>query len=335
MPEKPEVQSFADSLNKLLAGEELLELKLDKKSRYRKAGKSLANLPTLNNSLPLTIKRVWSKGKKIIFDLGRIFLVSSLGLEGKWIPKPQNHSNLWLVYEVESGDTTKEKKIYFDDVRHHGTLEIIVGKRELETRLAKIGPDLLNDDVTVKQWLKVYRQKVLANKEICKVMMEQKYFSGIGNYIKAMALYKAGIRPDALIEELEDKDLAVLYKYVKRIIRDAYEARGASIRSYKDFNGDKGDFKVEVYGKKHDKKGREVIVTVHSDGRSTHWVPSYQVIPSPWEGPPKLSKTKLKKSSGRGADTYNANELKGFCKQYKVSQIGTKEEMVKRLIKVV
>lgn len=334
MPEKPEVQCFTDALNRRLQGKQLLSLKKDSDSRYTdRDGKNLlANLTKLNEALPLTIQRVWSKGKKIIFDLGNIALVSSLGLEGKWIPKPQKHSNLWLIYT----DTLKGKcKVYFDDVRHHGLLEIVIGKKDLETRLAKIGPDLLNDRVSKKAWLKVYCQRSLENKEICQVMMDQKYFSGIGNYIKAMSLYEARIRPDALMKELDHEHILKLRKYVIKVIRKAYEARGATLYTYKDFDGDKGDFEVKVYGKKEDSKGRKVIVTIHSDGRSTHWVPTAQILPSPWKGPPKLSKRKLKRSTERGADTYNVTELKGFCKQYGVGQSGNKSELVTRLLKIV
>jgi formamidopyrimidine-DNA glycosylase len=331
MPEGPEVRCFSDALKGLLDGGELRSLKVDSKSRYGGKNK-LANLSKLNQALPLKIERVWSKGKKIIFDLGDIALVSSLGLEGKWSPNAQKHSNLWLVYTNSEGD---KSKVYFDDSRHHGLLEIIVGKDNLETRLDKIGPDLLDKTVSKKAWLKVYRQRLLADKEICFVMMEQKFFSGIGNYIKAMSLYEARIRPDALIKDLKDEDLLKLRKYVLIVIRGAYAARGATIRTYKDFDGNRGDFEVKVYGKKEDSKGRKVIVTIHTDGRSTHWVPEKQTIPSPWTGPVTLDKKKLKRSINRGTDTYKVTELRGLCKQYEVGQSGNKSELVERLLKLV
>jgi len=319
MPEKPEVQAFADSLNNYLKGEYLTEINLNSKSKYYKTKPE--NYTELLNLLPLKIRKIWSKGKKIIFNLSKDFyLLSSLGLEGKWTKEKGNNSGLVLK--------TESKKVYFDDSRRGGHFEIFKSKDALNERLAEIGPDLLNDEISEENWLKVCQSKKLAHKEVCWFLLEQKYFSGVGNYIRAEALYKAKIRPNALMGELEEEDLCNLLYYVIRVIRKSYESRGASLRSYSDFGGVRGEFTVYIYGNKKCPKDHPIIESTFSDGRTTHWCPKIQTIPSKWEGPEEMDLKKVK--TGK----YTVPELKEFCRQNKVAMTGNKPDLIKRLLEL-
>lgn len=326
MPEKPEVQCFADALGKHIQGKVLAALEFDSSSRYR--NQRPANYEVFIAALPSLITRVWSKGKKIIICLENgMSLLSSLSMEGKWIPVPSKHSNLTLT--CEDGTVA-----YFDDSRHQGTLEILLTVASTANRLSRIGPDLLNDVVTSRQWLATMRQTSLQRKQICEVLMEQSHFSGVGNYIKAEALHAAKIRPNALLRELSDEHLISVLEHTCCIIRESYKSQGASLHSYLDFHQQPGEFQVLVYNRedKKDQFGNPVIETTFSDKRTTHWCPAHQTIPSPWEGPAALDREKLRRSKGRGKDTYLTHDLKEFCRQYKCSQEGTKGVLVDRLL---
>jgi len=331
MPEKPEVQCFADALNKHIQGKVLTSLQFDSRSRYRE--QRPANYEALCSALPSLITRVWSKGKKVIICLKNgMTLLSSLSMEGKWLPVPLKHSNLTLT--CRGAGEEEDTLAYFDDARHQGTLEILLTAVSLEERLARIGPDLLNDNVTQEQWLRKMRQASLQQKEICDVLMEQSHFSGVGNYIKAMTLHAARVRPNALLSELSDEHLLCILEHATRVIRESYELRGASLHSYKDFYQQPGKFEVLVYDRedKKDQHGNAVKETTFADKRTTHWCPAYQTIPSPWNGPALLDVEKLRRSKGRGKDTYLMHELKEFCRQHKVAQEGTKGVLVDRLL---
>lgn len=326
MPEKPEVQQFADALGEHLRGKTLSSVEFDERSRYRE--KRPEHYSSLSSSLPSLITLIWSKGKKVIIELENGFsLLSSLSMEGRWIPTPMKHSNLTL--RCEDGAVA-----YFDDSRHQGSLEILDTLTALEKRLARIGPDLLNDGVTEEQWLQKLRQPSLQQKAICDILMKQSHFSGVGNYIKAEALHAARIRPNALLSELSDQHLLSVFQHVTRVIRESYEGRGASLHSYVDFEQRPGAFKVLVYDQKGktDPFGNPVIETTFADGRTTHWSPRHQTIPSPWDGPALLNLEKLQRSKGRGKDTYLVHELKEFCRQHKVPQEGVKGVLVDRLL---
>jgi len=323
MPEGPEVRCFADGLRQHLQGRTLSSLQFDNRSRYY--GRLPSNYDILCQSLPALIKNIWSKGKKIIIQLENgVSLVSSLGMEGRWVPIPLNHSNAVLV----CNDGTVA---YYDDSRHQGEIEIIPDLQQLGERLAKIGPDLLSDNVSLVNWIATLRARTLQTKQICHVLMKQQYFSGIGNYVKAMVLYYTRIRPNAMISDLTDQHLASILQWATYILQQSYQAGGASLNSYFNFLGHSGTFQVVVYGRDAGPCGGRVLETTFSDDRTTHWVPTYQTIPSPWIGPPALCPQKLFQTKQHSREGYKIHELRSFCQDYSVSRSGNKDQLISRL----
>jgi DNA-formamidopyrimidine glycosylase len=270
MPEGPEVRIIADCLEKVLVGKTLLNICFDERSRY--ARHPLPNLDEL--TFPYKFSRVFTKGKKIIMMLSKdIYLISSLGMEGKWTFEKGTHSNLWF----ELSDDEENNILYFNDSRHFGILEILTSENQLKERLSKIGPDLLNEEVSEDLWKKISRGKRIQKMQICKFLMEQKYFSGIGNYLRAEILYQAKIRPDRSLGELSDEELETIRVAALQLIRSSYESKGCTLHSYWDVYGNTGDFKVIVYEKSTDPFGNTVQRDTFSDGRTMHWVPAVQV----------------------------------------------------------
>ena len=299
MPEGPEVHTIADWLESQVVGYTLHKIKYNETSRYGKlkpicdsTGEQLFDdtdkpllkevglegLLELKDLLPLTITEIAAKGKKIIFLLeGKdtsVFLVSSLMMEGKWQWEQGKHSDLWLVVSSPSGE---KHNLYFDDSRHFGTIEIVFGEQNLLIRLKEVGPDLLTDEITDREWLSKIRNGRIKNKKIGLFLMEQKYFSGIGNYLRAEILYAAKISPHRILSSLSDQEALCLLSKSCSLIRESYEAQGATLATYRNPHGGKGGFQVLVYGKKTDPDGNPVIAEDIGDKRSTHWVPSIQI----------------------------------------------------------
>ena len=275
MPEGPEVRTIADWLNSQVLNKEITSLKYNSTSRYYKTG--IVDHDKLNALLPMKITEIEAKGKKIFFGLENnegdfVFLVSSLMMEGKWTWEKTKHSDLWFE--------TKDKKLYFNDTRHFGTLEIFLSEEELKNRISDLGPDLLNDNVSVDVWKKKISE--VANgrsKKLQKIglfLMEQKYFCGIGNYLRAEILYAAKISPHRLLCEISNDESEQLFKCCREIIASSYNSQGATLATYRNPHGGKGSFEVVVYNKSHDPNGNEVIGEDIGDKRTTHWVPKVQ-----------------------------------------------------------
>lgn len=271
MPEGPEVHSITDVLHARLAQTKLVSFKINDKSRYYSRNK-ITKLELLREKRLLT--GIACRGKKIIFMFERdIFLVSSLGMEGSWQFEAGKHSGIHLVFEADDGKID----LFYDDSRHFGTMCIYDSTTSLwEDGLADVGPDLIDDTITFEYYHSVIRGPRLASKQICLFMMEQKYFSGIGNYARAEILYRCRINPFRTISSLSDDDLKLLWEQSILLLRQSYKSQGATFDTYRIPTGHKGEFQMQVYGRKTDPDGNEVVCQTDKTKRTVHWVPSVQ-----------------------------------------------------------
>jgi DNA-formamidopyrimidine glycosylase len=283
MPEGPEVTIIATGLNHLLKDKQIVSWEINPKSRYhKKAPDGFREFETEIASINgLKVKEIANKGKFIYWKFNNgIILFQTLGMSGGWFHHSKSNSGIVLTYL----DGTQMKKLYYDDQRRFGTLKFFTraseAQRELDKKLRSIGPDLLNDDkFTQQEFISIMRKKSLENKNITRVITDQKVISGIGNYLKAETLYSAKINPHRLVGSLTDDELATLFKAMKSKIIASYKDGGASIRHYSDINDVKGEyeFKMEVYGRKKDAVGRSVIAEkIAGDSQNTYWCPDYQ-----------------------------------------------------------
>ena len=322
MPEGPEVHSQADALNAFLQNSTITRI------RFRKGWTNRKTLDPgfddLISSLPLKVVKVWAAGKKIIIRFrGYRYIVVFLGMEGRWSYEKLKYSHIYI-------QTQENNRIWYDDKRYLGNFEVCNSRESLRLRLSKIGPDLITDLISTQDWLDETTNSKVATKQICDFLMDQKYFSGIGNYLKAEILYAAKIRPDACMGELSRSLLETLFEITRKIIYNSYVAQGASLYSYINTDGKKGNFQCIVYGNATDPLDNPVIKSIFQDDRVTHWVPAIQVLPSPWNGYSRLSHRKLKTTNK--SDGYLNWELRSFCLQRHVGTEGTKAVMIRRLL---
>lgn len=277
MPEGPEVATVADALQAKLGGATLNRIQVTERSRYYENG--LVGLETLE--LPVKISHIGSIGKRIVFYLvygeeGRpAYLVSFLGMEGKWLYEPGNHSGIQL--SITLPETQEDLELYFDDTRHFGSLVICMDVASWRRAMVGVGPDLLKDNIDSGEYIRVLSQPRLRNKLVGCFLLEQKYFSGIGNYLRAEILYAARISPWRTLESLDDRLRHRLFVHSRRIIQEAYEAHGLTISSYRDPDGRRGSYDVKVYMRTTDPLGNPVIREDLGDKRMMHWVPNVQL----------------------------------------------------------
>ncbi len=192
------------------------------------------------------------------------YVSNGLGMTGGWNQYKTKHSQLYL--KLDNG-----KEIYFNDVRHFGNFKYLGNNKDILNKcLKKLGPDLLKgfDEVYVAR---LKRQ----HGNICEVLMNQKIFAGIGNYIKNESLYRAGINPWSMIKDLDENKCRKLLVEVCAVMQESYTAGGCSVKDFFHMDGNKGSYqdKLLVYGKK---MIRENMIQKDQtpDKRSTYWVPA-------------------------------------------------------------
>jgi len=275
MPEGPEVKRITNRLNKFFAGRELTSIDFYDES-YR--AKQVRNdVDDFVASLPVKVESVKCKGKFIYWTMDNGFIIfHTLGMSGTWRIQNKSPKHGRLSFQRDDG-----KLIHYKDYRRFGTFKVLnpdIAGKELMTKLEKsLGPDILNEEVSFDLWAERFRK--VNHYNVTKAMMHQKVVAGIGNYIKAEALYIAKISPHRFVHELNDEELKRLYDASLWVIKASYDARGATIRDYVMPDGTKGDFKFKfkVYSQRKDPLGYSVIREATADGRTTHWVAEVQV----------------------------------------------------------
>jgi len=266
MPEGPEVKIVVDFLNKSLQNKRISSFSHCSKPYKIKYGEVIKSL---KEYVPLDFSGFFCIGKTSFLKIDkRKYFSFHLGMTGKWSEKKEKHTH----FKIETSDNTK---IYFTDPRRFGNIKI-VSKDQLDKDYYKEG-DFLNFNTPIKKYAEYLVNNLKSEQEVCKILLNQKYFSGVGNYLKSEILYKAKIHPQKKWNQLTNKEIFNLCNYTKSTIIESYNCGGAELR---DFKNPKKDSKLKLlaYGKEKDKKGRKIISEITKDQRRTFWCPAIQKI---------------------------------------------------------
>lgn len=269
MPEGPEVRRMAEGLAKRIEGKPIVKMQVLGGKWLKKPPTGISLIQNKLDESPLICDWVKVKGKFIYAKIGDVYMWNTLGMSGGWRDEMTKHSH--FLIEIKGG-----KKIYFDDVRRFGNISFYGDFVEVYKKLKETGPDLLNEEVGYELFRECLQKK--GHKNICQLLMDQKVISGIGNYIKSESLYRAKVNPHLKANEIPEDKLKNLWEWSRRIIKTSYDQGGATLATYTDMDGNRGDFvfSFHVYRKNQDPLGNEVIHEETPDGRTTHWVPQIQ-----------------------------------------------------------
>ena len=152
---------------------------------------------------------------------------------------------------------------YKKDVRNFGCMFFCNDKKSLEKKISELGPDLIVETVT-KDYLYNKIKNSRSKKTIAEYLLDQKVLSGVGNYVRADAMYLAGVNPFKNIQELTKKEAENIQKAVKKILRKNYKCQ---LKNYY--------CKFIIYGLEFTDKGEPILRTKYK-GRTIHWVPTHQ-----------------------------------------------------------
>ena len=243
MPELPEVETVKETLKLKLIGKKIKDVKIyyDGIIAYpeiKEFSKQIKNLP---------IKDINRRGKWLMFDLDKYYLLSHLRMEGKYFfknkgDKLDNHEH--VVFSLDSNeelryrDTRKFGKMYLikkEDINNVGPIKDL-GLEPWDTNLTK---EYLKDK---------YKTKKLPIKT---VLLDQSIIVGIGNIYADEILFLSKLNPLIKCCDLNDDDLENIIKYTKEVLEKAIKLGGTTIRTYTSVDGVHGRFQNEllIHGK--------------------------------------------------------------------------------------
>ncbi len=198
-----------------------------------------------------------------------MFIYNTLGMTGSWSTTETKHSR--VAFEMSGG-----VRVFFNDQRNFGTLKMVPGRQELVKKLKSLGPDMLSEPVSDARFSEALMRK--PDWTLAEAVMDQSIIAGVGNYVKAESLYRAQLSPHRTVSSLSPTDMSLLRQSIQQVLQEAYTRGGASIQTYRDFDGNEGEYSQRflVYNQSQDPNGNAVVREQTADGRTTHWVPAVQ-----------------------------------------------------------
>ena len=271
LPEGPELRHSRDMLRGIVKGQTIVGFHATDTGRYK--SKKPEGFAEVCGELPLLVEAVDVKGKFMWWTLKgptkTWYMWSTYGMSGQWSTKNKDHT----CFIVDCG----EKKVFFVDPRHFGTVKFTSDAKEHAAKLASLGPDVLEDPPLTPE---LFAERILKkpHRTISESLMDQRCISGIGNYLKAEALYRAGVSPHRPVVNMSSEEIEKLWSEVVLSCRESYADHGASIRTYKtvDDASGAGQFHFRVYNKKTCPNDHVVVREETLDGRASWWCPTCQ-----------------------------------------------------------
>ena len=251
MPELPEVETVLRGLAPVLEGRTIVKAKVNRPDLRWPFPENMAGRISGQK-----ISKLWRRSKYILADLssGESLLVH-LGMSGRILisgdplgtfvhdhPAAQKHDH--VVFDIDNG-----ARVTFNDPRRFGTMDLLsTNGADHHPLLRDIGPEPLSNAFNETYLIERLKGKKSAIKS---VLLDQKIVAGLGNIYVCEALYRAGISPKRLAGKTAEKRLAALVPIIRRVLDEAINAGGSSLRDFRQADGELGYFQhsFNVYGR--------------------------------------------------------------------------------------
>lgn len=175
-------------------------------------------------------------GRTVLVHLGMTgsVLVLEKGSRG-----PQDHVH--ASWRLDDGS-----RVLFRDPRRFGGLWALASAADLDRRWASLGPDGL--EVSGDQLFQALRR---TRRGLKAALLDQHVVAGVGNIYADEALHRAGLHPRRRGESLSVAEAHRLAEEARRVLAEAVEARGSTLRDYRLPGGEAGGFAARhrVYGR--------------------------------------------------------------------------------------
>ena len=269
MPELPEVETTVRGLARVLEGQRITAVRLNRPDLRRPFPPDLVQAMSGASVTALSRR---AKYGMIHTDRDRT-LIFHLGMSGRWRidpHEPDRHDHLFLY-------TASGHLLALNDPRRFGSVDLADSTMlDAWPAFAAMGPEPLGDGFTP-----AYLHGVLAGRStaIKLLLLDQRIVAGLGNIYVCEALHRAGIGPARPGGAVSRAALNRLVPAIRQVLAESIEAGGSTIRDYAQPDGELGYFAKDwrVYGR----EGQSctcgaTIERFAQGGRSSWWCPRCQ-----------------------------------------------------------
>lgn len=221
MPELPEVELVAQSLNKLVAGRtiaaaELLRERLAPFNPPPDFAERLANAK---------ITGVGRRGKHILFDLdNEQTLIAHLRMSGRFMLLPEAGEN--PKYTHAAFYFADAARLVFQDQRHFGFMRVVETEKLPETKeLKSLAPEPFSDEFN-----KTYFREILktSKRSLKEFLLDQTKVTGLGNIYASEAMFLARINPQTPANAVSARKANALFGRIREVLQESI-AHGSTL----------------------------------------------------------------------------------------------------------
>ncbi len=184
-------------------------------------------------------------------------------------PLPHKHTH--IIFNFTDGS-----KLYFNDLRKFGWVNLVETKRVFEVNYLKnIGIEPFGAEYELENFQKLV--KMAKNRKIKEFLLDQTKIAGLGNIYTDEVLYEAGVLPYRLAGELKDDEVRKIFDTIPKVLQKALDCGGTSDSTFIGVDGERGSYLkcAFVYHQETDPKGHKVE-KMKIAGRTAHFCRSCQ-----------------------------------------------------------
>jgi formamidopyrimidine-DNA glycosylase len=283
MPELPEVETTVRGLRKEVLSLRILDVWTDLNTRDRRQADTIAN-PKYFRTFKKEVlgKKIISaerRAKNILINLsgGKTILVHLKMTGYLFVGKNPKIKFAHAIFTLSG-----KKFLVLSDMRKFGKITLLDTKIAHNSKhLKDLGLEPLNKKFTITNFKLRINKK--PNGKIKTVLMDQTLVVGIGNIYSDEILWRSGIHPKRAVKSLKEKELKLIFKATKELLKKGIAFGGDSMSDYLNIYGLPGKFQLahQAYGRtgeKCRKKGCQgVIMREIINSRSAHFCSKHQI----------------------------------------------------------
>jgi len=267
MPELPEVETTKNGLAKLLTNRKITKVEILNSNLRWIVDQSIKS--KIKNQ---TIRSFSRRGKYILFNLNKGYLMIHLGMSGKInvvdTQEPlQKHDHFLLHFD--------KKVMRFNDPRRFGSIFYLESLNH--KLLNSLGVEPLESSFNENYLFENSRNKTQIVKAF---IMDSRIVVGVGNIYACESLYMAGINPKTKANKISKLRYINLTNKIRMVLKKAIKAGGTTLQDFAKVDGKPGYFSQElsVYGRENENcyscNGK--IKRIVQNQRSTFYCPKCQ-----------------------------------------------------------
>lgn len=268
MPELPEVEIVARSLEKIVSGRKIVSAEL---LRARLAP-DISPRGFAAKLKEIYVNFVHRRGKHILFDLdnGRT-LITHLRMSGRFMLLGADDNDPKFTHAVFYFDDGE--RLVFQDQRHFGLMKIVETAKLYEAKeLAKLAPEPFSDDFSI-----IYLRNSLksSKRSLKEFLLDQTKVCGLGNIYATEAMFLSGVDPKKPAFRVSAPKTKLLHQNIREVLAEALGSFSTGPINREDIGGgvygDDTDGKWLVYGRENEPcpNCEKPILRLKQGGRST------------------------------------------------------------------